>query len=117
MAKTASIPLDTREYPDYVYRPYPRWIGRDEFGQDLIASSEKEVLELEERRVYPKTIGLDARGKVVQVVHPDEEQTKKTQVVGPVQRASEPTAPHTVERVPEQAQAVDLPSVLSKKLK
>ena len=31
MAKRVAIPQDNKEWPDYEYRPFPRWIGRDEF--------------------------------------------------------------------------------------
>lgn len=85
MAKKAAIPLDTREWPDYEYRAFPKWVGRDEFGQDLVANSEEEVATLEKRKVYPQDIGYDRMGNLVQILHPDEASIKKTWVVRPMQ--------------------------------
>lgn len=89
MARKSAIPQDNREWPDYVYRPFPRYIGCDEMGQDLIAQSEAEVEELEARRVYPRVLGLDARGNTITAHHPDELKIKKGQVVRPAAQVAE----------------------------
>ena len=89
MAKRSAIPQDTKEWPDYEFRAFPRWIGRDEFGQDLIANSAEEVEELSKLRVYPMDLGLDRHGKLVQALHPDEVSIKKTWVTRPVETVAE----------------------------
>lgn len=89
MAKRVAIPQDNKEWPDYEYRPFPRWIGRDEFGQDLTAKTEAEVADLEKLRVYPMDLGLDRKGQLVQALHPDEVAIKKTWVVRPVEVVAE----------------------------
>ena len=89
MAKKAAIPQDNRERPDYEYRPFPKWIGRDEFGQDLVANSAEEVEDLQKRRVYPMDLGLDKTGALVRAMHPDEVTIKKTQVSRPIDKVAE----------------------------
>lgn len=89
MARRAAIPQDTREWPDYEYRPFPRWVGRDEFGQDLVAQTAEDVEVLEERKVYPKVLGLDAKGNKVQAMHPDELSIKQKQVTRPIESVPE----------------------------
>lgn len=89
MAKRVAIPQDNKEWPDYEYRPFPRWIGRDEFGQDLTAKTEAEVADLEKLRVYPMDLGLDRKGNLVQALHPDEVAIKKTWVVRPAEAVAE----------------------------
>lgn len=89
--KRAAIPQDNREYPDYEYRPYPKWIGRDEFGQDLIANSEADVEALEARKVYPQFLGYDIKGTRVEAMHPDEVAPKKTWVTRPAEKVAEQT--------------------------
>ncbi len=89
MAKRAAIPQDNREYPDYEYREYPKWVGRDEFGQDLIANTAEDVAGLEERKVYPMVLGLDNRGRRVEAMHPDEVVIRKTWVTRPIDKVAE----------------------------
>lgn len=89
MAKRVSIPQDNKEWPDYEYRPFPRWVGRDEFGQDLTANSEAEVEELSKLKVYPMDLGLDKKGNLVQALHPDEVAIKKNWVTRPVESVTE----------------------------
>lgn len=89
MARRAAIPQDNKEWPDYEYRAWPKWIGRDEFGQDLVANSPEDVPGLEERKVYPKELGLDAKGNKVEALHPDELSTKKTLVVRKIEQVTE----------------------------
>lgn len=89
MAKRSAIPQDTKEWPDYEFRAFPKWVGRDEFGQDLIANSEAKVEELSKLRVYPMDLGLDRHGRLVQALHPDEVAIRKTWVTRPVEKVAE----------------------------
>lgn len=94
MAKKLAIPEDRREWPDWEYRPFPKWLGRDEVGADLIANSEAEVEELMRQVVYPIDLGHNAKGALIQAMHPDELQMKKNQVTRPlaVEKAEAETA-------------------------
>jgi len=74
------VPESNVEWPEWQYRPFPRWIGRDVDGAALIAQDESEVKDLEKRKVYPKVIGKNREGNDVIALNAEEEQQKKSQV-------------------------------------
>lgn len=91
MAKSA-LPPDTREFPDYEFREYPKHLGFDEAGTDIVVADEKEEIERLDHVVYPKKLGKDKNGKDVFANHPDQEGWKAKLVVAEVAPAkpSEP---------------------------
>lgn len=88
MAKKLAIPEDHREWPDWEYRPFPKWLGRDELGNDLIANTEADLEALTPQVVYPIELGRNAKGVVITAMHPDELQMKKNQVAKPLEEAA-----------------------------
>ena len=52
-------------WPDYVYRPFPRYVGLDAGGKALIANTEEEARSLKEIAVFPQNMGTDKDGKPV----------------------------------------------------
>lgn len=80
MAKKLAIPESNIEWPEYEHRPFPRWIGADKFGQDLVANNQDEADELAELKVYPKELGKDKNGNMIFAHNLDEERTKMSQV-------------------------------------
>ena len=75
------VPESNVEWPEWQYRPFPRWIGRDENGADLIAQNEDEAKALAKDVVYPKTLGVDKKGNDVVALDPTEERLKQSDVV------------------------------------
>ena len=52
-------------WPDYVYQPFPRYVGLDAEGNALIADTEEEARRLKEIAVFPQNMGSDKDGKPV----------------------------------------------------
>lgn len=75
------VPESNVEWPEWEYRPFPKWIGRDADGADLIAQDESEVKDLEKRKVYPKVIGKNRDGNDIIALNAEEELQKKSQIV------------------------------------
>lgn len=46
MPKRIAIPADTKEYPDWEYRPYPKYLGTNNAGVGIQAKDEKHHAEL-----------------------------------------------------------------------
>lgn len=80
MAKSA-IPPDSREWPDHEHREYPKHLGFDEAGVDIIVADENEEIKRLDDVVYPKLLGKDKNGKPVFANHPDQEGWKGKLVV------------------------------------
>lgn len=89
MAKKLAIPEDRREWPDWEFRPFPKWVGRDELGNDLIANNAAEVEEMTPQVAFPMPLGYNAKGQLITALHPDEYQGKKNQVVKPLESKPE----------------------------
>ncbi len=81
MAKKSAIPDDNREYPEYDYRPFPKFVGNDKNGEALIANSEAEIEKLLERKIYPMALGTDRDGNTVYANHPSEVALRQSDVV------------------------------------
>lgn len=84
MAKKSAIPEDNREYPEYEYREYPKFVGTDAHGQALIAQKPEDVEALAAHKVYPKALGLNRDRKTVFANHPDEVSLRMGEVVHPL---------------------------------
>lgn len=91
------IPDWGHEYPDYVYRPWPKWVGIDAEGNHLEAESEEEFRRLKEIAVYPKVLGKDRDGKDVVAQSERDEKWFASRVVkavaAPVENALTEEAP------------------------
>lgn len=95
MAKKSAIPENNREFPEYEYREFPKYVGGDEYGQPLIAQKPEDVEALLELKVYPKELGLNRDGKTVFANSPDEVTLRMGEVVKPLPSA-EPERPTDV---------------------
>lgn len=82
MARSA-IPDFGIEYPEYVYHPFPRYVGLDAEGDVLIANDEEEVRRLKDLAVFPKVMGKDKNGKDVVAQIPRDLEWLKASVVTP----------------------------------
>lgn len=80
MAKSA-IPQDNREWPDHEHREYPKHLGFDAAGIDIIVENEDDEIHRLSDVVYPKLLGKDKNGKPVFANHPDQEGWKSKLVV------------------------------------
>jgi hypothetical protein len=84
MAKSA-IPPDHREWPDHEHREYPKHLGFDDAGVDIIVANETEEIDRLDHVVYPKKLGKDKFGKDVVAYLPDQEGWKAKLVVAEVE--------------------------------
>jgi len=82
MARSA-IPDFGIEYPEYKYDPWPRQVGLDAHGEQIVANDQKEYDELLPTVVFPKIMGKDKAGKDVIAYIPRDLSWKKDQVVTP----------------------------------
>src|SRR4051812_18868513 len=92
MAKSY-VMKDEREYPDHEHRDYPKHLGFDEAGVDIIVENEDEEIKRLDHVVYPKTLGKDKFGKDVIAYVPDQEGWKAKLVVAEVAPVKEPAKP------------------------
>ena len=76
----SSIPNFGIEYPDYEYRPFPKYVGMDDAGEALIAKDEKEIDKLKELAVYPKVLGKDKNGNEIVAQTPRDAEWLKDKV-------------------------------------
>lgn len=81
MAKSP-IPETNVEWPEYEYKAFPAWVGRDKNDADLVAKDAEEAKEMSKLRVYPKVLGVNDAGDEVVALNSTEEQLKKADVVG-----------------------------------
>lgn len=93
MAKESPIPKNNTEWPEWEYRQFPAWVGRDENGADLIAKDKDEAKEMSGRKVYPKVLGVDAKGNEVVALDPKDETRKKGDVADKPAAKPEKVAP------------------------
>lgn len=75
------IPDFGTEYPEYEYQPFPKYAGLDADGEALIADSDDEFRRLKEIAVYPKVIGKDKDGRDVVAQNARDEQWFASRVV------------------------------------
>lgn len=94
------------EYPDYVYRPFPKYAGLDENGEVLIAENEEEHRRLREIAVYPKVLGKDKDGNDVVAQTPRDAQWFASKVVKAVENALTDDAPRRGPGRPPKVDAV-----------
>jgi hypothetical protein len=87
MARSA-IPDFGIEYPEYVYRAWPKHVGFDEAGEALTANNQAEFDELKELAVFPKVLGRDRHGNDVVAATPRDEDFAKARVVKTVEVAA-----------------------------
>jgi hypothetical protein len=80
MAKSYAL-KDEREYPEYEHREYPKHLGFDEAGVDIVVANEAEEIERLDHVVWPKLLGKDKSGKDVVAMFPHEEVWKSKLVV------------------------------------
>lgn len=67
------IPVTDREWPEYEYRPFPKQIGLDANGEAIDVNSDDEAQARAGEVVYPKLLGKDKDGKDVIASHPSQE--------------------------------------------
>jgi hypothetical protein len=89
MARSA-IPDFGTEYPEWKYRPWPKYAGLDEAGDALIAENEEEFRRFKELAVYPKVLGNDKFGNEIIAQNPRDEQWLKNKVIKAAIDAAEP---------------------------
>lgn len=77
------IPVTDREWPEYEYRPFPRQIGLDANGEAIDVNSDDEAEERAAEVVYPKLLGKNKDGKDVIASHPSQEPWMILTVVKP----------------------------------
>lgn len=80
MARSA-IPDWGTEYPEYVHRAWPKYVGLDETGEALIAKDDEEYRRLKEIAVFPKVLGKDRDGKEVVAQNERDEEWLASKVV------------------------------------
>jgi len=67
------IPMTMQEWPEYEYKPFPKQVGLDADGNQIIAHKEDEIEGLQALVVYPKKLGKDKNGKALIAQHPSQE--------------------------------------------
>lgn len=77
------IPDFGTEWPEYEYRPFPRYVGADQFGEAIIAKDEKEYEALKGTEYFPRVMGKDKDGKDVIAQNPRDLEWLKASVVTP----------------------------------
>lgn len=80
MARSA-IPDFGIEYPEYKYQAWPKQVGLDANGDQIVAHSQEEYDELKPLAVYPKVLGKDRDGKEIIAHTPRDSQWLKDKVV------------------------------------
>lgn len=70
-------------WPEYVYQPYPRYVGSTQEGEAIIAKDEKEYEALKGTEYFPKNMGKDKDGKDVIARQPRDLEWLKASVVTP----------------------------------
>ena len=80
MARSA-IPDFGIEYPEYKYQAWPKQVGLDVNGEQIVAQNQEEYDELKPLAVYPKVLGKDREGKDVVAHTPRDAQWLKDRVV------------------------------------
>lgn len=83
------VPESNVEWPEYQFRAFPAWVGRDANGADLIAHDADEAKALLKEKVYPKVLGVNKAGNDIIALNADEERSKAGDVV---EKASEKPA-------------------------
>lgn len=96
MARSA-IPDFGMEYPEYVYRAWPKHVGFNEAGEPLEAKDQAEFDELKSIAVFPKVLGKDKDGKDVVAFTPRDEELFKARVA----KASVPATENALTDEPE----------------
>ena len=81
MAKRSAIPDYGIEYPDYEYREWPKQVGLDANGDQILAKDQAEYDQLLPDVVFPQVMGRDKHGKDVIAYLPRDLDWKKDQVV------------------------------------
>lgn len=76
------------EYPPYEYHPWPKQVGLDENGEQLVANNQAEYDALKPSVHFPRVMGKDKSGNEVIAYIPRDLEWKKSQVV----KTSVPTA-------------------------
>lgn len=82
MARSA-IPDFGKEWPEYEYKPFPKFVGLNELGEAIIAKDEKELAALKGTEFFPRVMGRDKDGKDVIARRPRDLEWLKAQVVTP----------------------------------
>jgi hypothetical protein len=77
----SSIPDFGIEYPEWVYRAFPKHVGFDAAGEPLTAKDQAEYDELKEIAVFPKVLGKDRHGNEIIAHTPRDEEWLKGKVV------------------------------------
>lgn len=77
------IPVSDFEFPEYKFRPFPRQIGLDANGDAINVNSDDEAAERADQVVYPKLLGKDKNGRDVIASHPSQEPWMLVTVVKP----------------------------------
>ncbi|MDB5584894.1 MAG: hypothetical protein JWR80_10070 [Bradyrhizobium sp.] len=77
------IPVTDREWPEYEYRPFPKQIGLDANGEAIDVNSDDEAAARAHEVVYPKLLGKDKNGKDVIASHPSQEVWMRETVAKP----------------------------------
>jgi len=100
MARSA-IPDFGIEYPPYEYHPWPKQVGLDADGEQIVAHNQDEYDELLPTIVFPKIMGKDKNGKDVIARIPRDLEWLKGQVVTP------PEDPAIVKKREDDAKAAE----------
>jgi hypothetical protein len=90
MARSA-IPDFGTEYPEYVYRAWPKYVGLDEDGEAVTAENEEEYRRLKEIVAYPKVLGKDKHGNKIIAQNPRDEKWFASKVVHDAIESAEPS--------------------------
>lgn len=77
------IPVTDREWPEYEYRPFPKQIGLDANGNAIDVIDEHEERARAGEVVYPKLLGKDKHGKDVIASSPPQEVWMALTIVRP----------------------------------
>lgn len=72
-----------KDWPDYKYVPYPRYVGATAEGEAIVANDEKEYETLKGTEYFPKNMGKDKHGKDVIAQQPRDLEWLKVSVVTP----------------------------------
>lgn len=70
-------------WPEYVYQPFPRYVGSTIDGEAIIAKDEKEYEALKGTGYFPRNMGKDKNGKDVIARQPRDLEWLKASVVTP----------------------------------
>ena len=82
MARSA-IPDFGKEWPEYEYKPFPKYVGSTVDGEAIIANDEKEYEALKGTEYFPRVMGKDKAGKDVIAQKPRDLEWLKGQVATP----------------------------------